>query len=147
MRVRSAELMAKNFHESFGAAEIKLPSDRSTGLVFAAVALIVAALWRKSEMVLYVSLGIAAVLAVISLAAPILLRPLNILWFRFGMLLHRIVNPLVMFVIFAFVFLPGGLIMRIWHDPLKSRRAPAGASYWVERKGDHASPTSMTNQF
>jgi hypothetical protein len=139
--------MAKNFHESFGAAEIKLPSDRSTGLVFAGVALIVAALWRNDETVLLVSLGIAGVLVVTSLLVPTLLRPLNILWFRFGMLLHRVVNPLVMFIIFAFVFLPGGLLMRLWHDPLRSRRAPDGASYWIDRKAEKTAPQSMTNQF
>ena len=56
--------------------------------------------------------------------APALLRPLNLLWFRFSMLLHRVVNPIVMFTIFAVVFVPGGLLMRLWRDPLRARRDP-----------------------
>jgi hypothetical protein len=139
--------MAKNFHESFSSAEVKLPSDRSVGFTFAGVALVVAWLWRKDEMVLYAALGAAAALALASLTVPILLRPLNVVWFRFGMLLHRIVNPLVMLAVFVLVFLPGGLIMRMRHDPLKLRRPRSATTYWIERSGDEAAPTSMTNQF
>jgi hypothetical protein len=137
----------KDFHEIYGGGEVKLPSERSTGLVFAGVALIVAALWRKDPLVPWVAFGVAIVLAAISFGAPKLLKPLNILWFRFGLLLHRIVNPVVMLVMFVVVFVPAGLIMRIWHDPLRSRRAPAGSSYWVQRAPSAERPGSMTNQF
>ena len=139
--------MAKNFHESFAGAEVKPPSERATGLVFAAVALIVAVLWRNSPNVFWWALGIAAILAAVSLLAPALLKPLNRLWFRFGLLLHRVVNPIVMFAVFALVFVPAGAIMRLRRDPLRSRRAPVGSSYWIDRKEDEATPVSMTNQF
>jgi hypothetical protein len=140
-------LVRKDFHESYRGGEVKLPPERSTGLVFTVVALIVAVLWRKDPVVPWVAIGIAAVLAALSFAAPRLLKPLNIVWFRFGLLLHRIVNPLVMLIMFVVVFVPAGLIMRIWHDPLKSRRAPAGSSYWIDRKPDTEKAGSMTNQF
>ena len=139
--------MTKDFHESFGAGEVKLPSERSTGLVFTAVALIVAALWRKDPVVPWVAIAIAAVLALLSFVAPKVLKPLNVLWFRFGLLLHRIVNPLVMLIMFVVVFVPAGLIMRIWHDPLRSRRGPAGSTYWRQRKADPEKSASMANQF
>jgi hypothetical protein len=77
--------MLTNFHESYAGSEIKPPSERSTGLLFAIVAVIVAGLWRNSPTVLWVGLGMAAV----SLIAPVLLKPINILWFQFGLLLHR----------------------------------------------------------
>jgi hypothetical protein len=93
--------MPKNFHESFDGGEVRPPSERATGLVFAAVALIVAVLWRNSPTVLWGALGIAAMLAIVSLIAPVLLKPLNMLWFRFGLLLHRVVNPVVMFAVLA----------------------------------------------
>jgi predicted membrane metal-binding protein len=139
--------MAGNFHESYGAAAVKLPSDRSTGLVFAGVALIVAYFWRDSETVLWAALAASIVLAIVSLAVPILLRPLNIVWFKFGQLLHHIVNPLVMFVIFAFIFLPAGLVMRMLHDPLRRRRNADGSTYWVDRKKENVAASSMSNQF
>jgi len=139
--------MSTNFHETYAVGEIRAPSERATGLVFAAVAAIVALLWRNSTTVPWVALGVAVGLAVISLTAPTLLKPLNSLWFRFGLLLHRIVNPVVMFAIFALVFVPAGMIMRIWHDPLRSRRVRAGANYWIDRKEASGTAGSMTNQF
>src|SRR5262245_18989493 len=116
--------MTKNFHESLVGSEIKPPSERSTGLVFATVAVIVAVLWREGCAVLWASRSIAAMLTIVSLIAPDLLKPLNVVWFKFGLLLHRIVNPIVMPAIFVLVFVPAGAIMCLWRDPLRSRRAP-----------------------
>jgi hypothetical protein len=138
--------MRKNFHESFGHAEVKPPSERSTGLVFACVALLVAVWWRNTPNVLWIALGVAVALAAVSLAAPKLLKPLNWLWFRFGLLLHRVVNPLVMLAMFVVVFVPAGLIMRLRHDPLRSRRARGPeSSYWIDRTA--SAQSAMTNQF
>lgn len=139
--------MPGNFHESFAPDEVQPPSDRSTGLVFAAVALIVAVLWRNQATVLWWGLGLAAAFGLVALIAPVLLRPLNILWFKLGRLLHRIVNPLVMFAIFAVVFVPAGALMRIWRDPLRSRRQPEVSSYWIDRRESTQAAGSMKNQF
>lgn len=140
--------MVENFHESLVAGEVKLPSERSTGLVFAAVALIVAISWRNHPSVLFSALAISVALALISFLAPHLLRPLNILWFKIGLLLHRVVSPLVMFLIFAVVFVPAGAILRLWHDPLQLRRRSDVASYWIKREPpSDAAASSMRNQF
>lgn len=139
--------MPSNFHETYDTGEIKPPSERSTGLAFAAIALVVATWWRHSPVVPWVALALAAALAVLSLGTPSVLRPLNLVWFRIGQLLHRVVNPLVMLVMFAVVFVPAGLIMRIRHDPLGSRRAAPGASYWIDRSRSEHSPGSMDHQF
>jgi hypothetical protein len=88
----------------------------------------------------------AAILAAVSLIASVSLKPINILWFQFGLLLHRVVNPVVMFAMFALVFVPAGMIMRIWRDPLRLRRRTTGAStYWIERKESGDTEESMTN--
>jgi hypothetical protein len=139
--------MAGNFHEIYAVDEIKPPSERSTGLVFAAVAIIAALLWRNSPTVPWLALGAGTVLATISLTAPSFLKPLTILWFKFGLLLHRIVNPVVMFATFALVFVPAGMLMRIWRDPLRSRRLTAASSYWMDRRQIGGTAGSMTNQF
>jgi hypothetical protein len=86
-------------------------------------------------------------LTTVSLFAPVLLRPLNLLWFKFGLLVHRIVNPILMFAIFVLVFVPTGMMMRIWRDPLKSRRLSAAPSYWIRRRDIKYTAGSMTNQF
>jgi hypothetical protein len=138
--------MPHSFHESYAAGEVKPPSDRSVGLVFAGVALVVAVLWRNDLSVVVAALVCAGVLAALSFAAPALLRPLNIVWFKFGLVLHRIVNPLVMLALFAVVFVPAGALMRLWHDPLRQRRTKV-ASYWIDRTARGGPPGSMTNQF
>jgi hypothetical protein len=101
-------------------------------------------LWRPNPIISMVAMSAAAVLLVLSLTVPKTLRPLNLVWFQVGLALHRVVNPLVMLLIFVLVFLPAGLIFRIWNDPLKSRRASPGSTYWIERS---KSAGSMSNQF
>jgi hypothetical protein len=137
----------RNFHESFATSEVSPPSARGTGLVFAVAALIVAILWRDEFWVALASAGVAAALAIVSLTAPRLLQPLNVLWFRFGLVLHRIVNPIVMFLLFALVFVPAGFIMRLCYDPLRLRRNPHASTYWIGRDESGNAPTSMRNQF
>jgi hypothetical protein len=136
----------ESLHESYSSGEaVKPPSDRSTGLVFAAVAALAALGWRHTPLAWQVALGLAALLVIVSIAAPWVLRPLNLVWFRIGLLLHKVVNPVVMLALFVVVFLPGGLLMRVWADPLKRRRAEPGKSYWIDRAP--GAQGSMSNQF
>jgi hypothetical protein len=139
--------MARNFHESFSQGEIKPPSERATGLVFAVMAAIIAAIWRETPAVLWSGAAMALFFVAASLLAPALLKPLNMLWFQFSLLLHRIVNPVVMFILFAIAIIPGGLLMRIWYDPLRSKRAKDASTYWIDRQGRASVTDSMTNQF
>jgi hypothetical protein len=102
-------------------------------------------LWRNSPTVPWVALGIGLGLAAVSLIAPVVLKPTNIFWFRFGRLLHRVVNPVVMFALFAVAFVPAGVIMRLWRDPL--RRTKGTSTYWIARSESRDTEGSMTNQF
>ena len=137
--------MKQNFHEEFDQPELPLPPDRSTGLVFAAIAGIVAYFWRVNETVLFVALGIAAAFLVVSLLAPIILRPLNIAWMKFALLLNKVMNPIIMLFLFAIAIVPAGLLMQLRADPLRKRPPADGNSYWIER--DASQNTSMVNQF
>lgn len=136
-----------NFHEAFAAGEVAPPPPRSTGLVFAVIALIVAVIFRENMTVLIAAISVAAILAGTSYIAPHLLQPLNIVWFKFGMLLHRIVNPLVMFLMFAIAFLPMGLAMQLFKDPLRLKRSDNAKSYWLDPDPDELKLSSMKNQF
>jgi hypothetical protein len=139
--------MHNDFHESYAQGKPKPPSERSTGIIFAVVGVLVAVIWRNNTVTPWVALAVAAVFATLGLFAASLLKPLSLIWFRFGLLLHRIVNPVVMFAMFAFVFIPAGFIMRIWSDPLRSRRMTENSSYWIERRTAGADTGSMRNQF
>lgn len=114
------------FHENLaGRDDVKVGSERSFGLVFAAVFIIVALFplltMSDQEGALRVwALIVAAFFAVSALTMPRVLAPLNMLWFRFGILLHKIVNPLVMGLIFFLTVTPIGLIMcALGKTPLK----------------------------
>jgi len=92
--------------------------------------------------------AIAALFLVAALLYPAALKPLNLLWLKFGLLLHRVVNPIVMALVFFGAVLPTGLIMRaLGKDPLRLKRQPDANSYWIERHPPGPAPKSMKDQF
>ena len=127
----------------------KIGSERSFGLVFAAVFLLVA-LWplldRASPRIW--AIAVAALFALCAWIAPKVLAPLNLAWFRFGELLHRIVSPIALGVIFFGVITPYALAMRLFgRDALLLRKGSARPSYWVRREPPGPPPDSFNNQF
>ncbi len=94
------------------------------------------------------SCTLAALLLAAALARPALLNPLNRAWLKFGLLLHKIVSPLVMALIFYGAVWPTGLVMRmLGKDLLRLKRAPDAASYWIERHPPGPLPETMKDQF
>lgn len=136
-----------NLHESYATETVAPPSERATGLTFAAVALVVAAVQYHRPLVLTLALAAAAGLTALALGAPGLLKPLNIAWFRFGMLLHRVVNPVVMGLMFVLAIVIPGLIMRLFRDPLRLKADRSAATYWHAVTPPAAGERSMRNQF
>lgn len=137
-------------HEDFSRhQEIKAGSERAFGLVFAAVFLIIG-LWplvKGADPRLW-ALPVAGLFALLALAAPRALRPLNLLWFRFGLLLHAIVNPVIMGLLFFTTVTPIALIMRILgKDPLRLKFDKVATTYWIERDPPGPAPDSMRHQF
>jgi hypothetical protein len=93
--------------------------------------------------------GIAATaFLVISLTVPRALAPLRRAWLRFGRLLSRFVTPLVLGVIYAAVFVPTAVLMRlVRRDTMMRRREPARDSYWIERGPDRPAAERLREQF
>jgi hypothetical protein len=80
--------------------------------------------------------------------SPAALAPLNRVWTRFGLLLHRIVSPVVLGVMFFVVVTPMGLIMRaLGKDPLRLRFDRDARSYWIDRRPPGPAPDTLNNQF
>jgi len=140
----------QGLHEQFDrAGDVKAGSERGFGFVFAAVFLLVA-LWPllAGDAPRYWAGAIALAFAVAAGLAPRVLAPLNRLWFRFGMLLHRIVSPLVMALLFFLTVTPIALILRLMgKDPLRLKFDRAARSYWIERAPPGPAPESLRNQF
>ena len=129
-------------------SEIVLPSNRSFGLLFVIVFLIVAVwpLFFGGGLRLW-AVAVSALFALAALVVPGILTPLNRLWMKFGAVLHRIVSPIVLAILFFVVITPYGLVMRAFkRDPLRLRRE-ASDTYWVDRSPPGPAPDSMDKQF
>ena len=135
--------------ETHGNVEIKGSSDRSFGLVFTAVFVIVGLFPLLGDGPIRIwALIFAALFLAISFIRPTLLAPLNLVWFRFGMLLGKIVTPIVMGLLFFLTITPIGLIMRATgKDPLRTRLEPEAESYWQKRDAESQPLNSMRDQY
>jgi len=137
-------------HESFERDQpVKGSSDRSFGIVFAVVFGIVGfwpliggaapRLW---------SLIVAAAFLGVAVVCPRLLAPLNRLWLKFGLLLHKVTNPIIMGLVFFLAVVPTALIMKLLgKDPLRRKLDKQAQSYWISREPPGPPPESMKNQF
>ena len=137
-------------HESFRERDaVKGSSNRSFGVVFAVVFAIIGLFpLIGGSSVRWWSLIVAGVFLALAFAAPKLLSPLNRLWMRFGLLLHRIVNPLVMALLFFLVVTPIALLMRLFGKrPLHLETEPDAESYWIPRDPPGPEPETMKQQF
>ena len=131
------------------AETVQRSSNRTFGLVFAAFFALVALLpVVRGHAVRRWALPVSALFLLAALAAPKLLTPLNRAWTALGTLLHAIVNPLVLGILFYLVFTPFGWVLRrMGKDFLRLRHAPGTQTYWIVRQPPGPSPESMSRQF
>jgi hypothetical protein len=128
---------------------VKTSSNRSFGLAFAAFFALLATLrfWHGTAH-WPIWLGLACAFLLLAFAVPRLLAPLNWLWTKFGLLLHRIVSPIFLTVLFYGCIVPIGFLMRLSaNDRLRLKYEPAAESYWIIRAPAGPSPESFKNQF
>jgi hypothetical protein len=91
--------------------------------------------------------GLGAACGVTTLLAPNALEPLNRAWFRLGHAIGRVVNPVVLSIIYFVLLTPIALIARMsGRDELRLQRR-AVDSYWKNRIPPGPSPTSFDRQF
>lgn len=128
---------------------IPLPSDRSFGITFTVVfALVGAWLWWKNISGAAVFGSLAAAFLVISFVRPGILHPLNRAWMAFGGLLHRIVSPVILGVIYFGMFTPIAFFLRVrGRDAMRRRTEPRAVSYWIRRDPPGPPPDSLDKQF
>ena len=126
--------------------EVKLGSNRSFGIVFFIVFVLIAIypLINQGEVRIW-SLIISFLFLFLGLVNSKILTPLNKLWFRFGLFLGKIISPIIMGVIFFLVVTPIGLLMRFFgKDVLNLKLNKKKSSYWIEKVGPKS---KMKNQF
>jgi len=134
---------------------IKMGSERGFGVVFSIVFAIVAfwPAWKGiGSIPTFDDVRISAVILsslflLIAFVSPILLRPLNFIWFRFGLFLGAIMAPIVMMVIYLLVITPMGVIVKsAGYDLLKLKRK-TNHTYWLDCQVEQSSTSSMRDQF
>ena len=125
--------------------DIKIGSNKSFGIVFFVVFLIIALypLLNSKDIRIW-SLVISGIFLFLGLINSRLLTPLNKLWFKLGILLGKIVSPIIMGIIFFLVVTPIGFIMKFLGKDLINLKYNNNKSYWIEKTGPKS---KMKNQF
>ncbi len=126
-------------------SEIKIGSNKNFGIVFFIFFLIIS-LWPKlnGNEINYFVLILSLIFLFLGLLNSKILYPLNKLWFKFGIVLGKIISPLIMGIIFFLVVTPIGLIMRLLGKDVLNLRYNKSNSYWIEKDGPES---KMKNQF
>ena len=125
--------------------EIKISSNRSFGVVFFIVFLLIALypLLKDNDLRIW-SLVISFIFLILGLINSKILTPLNRLWFKFGLLLGKFISPLIMGIIFFVVVTPIGIIMRLLKKDLLNLKYNKKETYWIDKSGPKS---KMKNQF
>ena len=124
---------------------IKISSNRSFGIVFFFVFLIIALypIINSGELRLW-SLLISIIFLILGLINSKILTPLNKIWFKFGLLLGKIISPIIMGIIFFCVVTPIGLFMRLLKKDILNLKFSNLDTYWIKKEGPKS---KMRNQF
>ena len=125
--------------------DIKISSNRSFGIVFFIVFLLIATypLLKGNDLRIW-SLLISFGFLILGLMNSKILSPLNKLWFKFGLILGKIISPLIMGIIFFVVVTPIGVVMRVLKKDLLNLKYNQKETYWIEKTGPKS---KMKNQF
>jgi Saxitoxin biosynthesis operon protein SxtJ len=143
-------MAANNSHEDYTREDhVKGSSDRGFGQVFAGFFALTSALsYWKGGVGWHWMLPLAAIFLIAAYAAPSVLAPLNKLWTKLGLLIYKVMNPIVLGLLFFVTIMPIGLLMRAFgKDFLRMKIDRNAKSYWIERTPPGPPPQSMRNQF
>ena len=125
--------------------DIKISSNRSFGIIFFVVFLLIALypLTYGGEIRIWFVL-VSLIFLILGLLNSKFLNPLNKVWFQFGIILGKIISPLIMGIIFFIIVTPIGIIMRLSGKDLLNLKYSRDKSYWIEKSGPKS---KMKKQF
>ena len=125
--------------------KIKASSNKSFGIVFSIFFLFISIfLFLNEYPTYYWSLFVSFIFLVLGLMNSKILSPLNLLWFKFGILLGKIVSPVVMSIIFFLVVTPISILLKIFGKDVLNLKFNNNKSYWIEKNGPKS---NMKKQF
>jgi hypothetical protein len=126
-------------------SNIKIGTNKSFGIVFFLFFLIVSIfpLFKDGNIRIW-SFILSLIFLILGLINSEFLTPLNQLWFKVGLLLGKLISPIVMGLVFFIVVTPTGLIMKLLKKDILKLRKNSSKTYWVERP---KIKSEMKNQF
>tara|TARA_B110000027_G_C16111697_1_gene298027 strand:- start:2285 stop:2674 length:390 start_codon:yes stop_codon:yes gene_type:complete len=125
--------------------KIKISSNKSFGLVFFIVFLIISTYPLINEGNLRIwSLIVSVIFLILGLLNSNILAPFNKLWFKFGIFLGNIMSPIIMGIVFFLVVTPTSIIMKILRKDILRLKKNKNKSYWIDKLD---SKSTMKNQF
>ena len=125
--------------------KIKVSSNKSFGIVFSIFFLLISVyLLLNNNPIYYWSLFVSFIFLVLGLMNSKILSPLNLLWFKFGILLGRIISPVVMGIIFFLVVTPISIILKIFGKDVLNLKFNNNKTYWIVKDGPKS---NMKKQF
>ena len=124
---------------------IKISSNRSFGIVFFIVFLIIATypILNDNSIRLW-SLIISIIFFILGIIDSRILSPLNILWVKFGLLLGKIISPVVLGFVFFGVVTPIAVLMKLFRKDLLNLKRDNKKTYWLKKE---KIKSNMNNQF
>ncbi len=125
--------------------KIKVSSNKSFGIVFSIFFLLISIYpLLNNDPIYYWSLFVSFIFLVLGLMNSKILSPLNLLWFKFGILLGKIVSPVVMGIIFFLVVTPISIILKIFGKDVLNLKFNNNKTYWIVKDGPKS---NMKKQF
>lgn len=125
-------------------------SDRAFGFFFTFVFLALSAYFYLSgdKLNTFLILTLALICFFCSIFCAKVLHPLNVAWFKLGILLHRIISPIVLAVLYFVLITPIAFIVRLkGRDELNLSKDVAVDSYWIKRGPNSPTSESMRKQY
>ena len=125
--------------------DFKIGTNRSFGIVFCLVFIIISFYpLLDNESIRLWSFVVSLIFLILGILNSKILSPLNRAWFKFGVLLGKVISPIIMGIIFFLVVTPTGFIMRLLGKDVLNLKFSGVKSYWIEKSGPKS---KMKNQF
>ena len=125
--------------------DIKISSNRSFGLVFFVVFLLISIYpLLHGQNLRFWSLIVAIIFLSLGLLNSKILTPLNKIWIKFGLFLGSIISPIIMSIIFFFVVTPISFVMKVLGKDILNLKRNNNNTYWIDKSGPKS---KMKNQF
>ena len=130
-------------------SDVELPSNRKFGLFFSAFSFILSIYFYfySNFLLSYILITVGFLFFTVALIKSDLLLPLNNLWMWFGILIGRIVSPIVLGVVYFGLFTPMSFIMRLIRRDELRLRANNDGTKWISRENSSIKSASFKNQF